>query len=379
MPAPQSNQPSNAGLADSAPPAGVLVVLLRRLLPVKMSRLSSVHSAATSRATLHGDLVFSTFRNCTLVLLLAGLLIHAASAADRSLSPKYGSGPKDPAEQAADVDLFAAVDKQYPGDRKRAAEDAAKRGWKALRARRLDEAMRRFNQAWLIDPKNGSALWGMGAVQGLAGKKPESLDLFREAEPLLGDDLDFAVDYARTLGMAATDSREPVLVQGALDRFARQHQRAPQHTLNLQNWAVALFEVGRYAPAWEKIQLAQATPRAAELDARFVTQVKKNLQWFEAAAGGANSSAGTPPQLWSDHKRLALSEQACADKAYGALISLGFAGVVRKEYNVYGNFEGSRAAVKCVPLDRGSLVYFAVAGSETKLVERVRNAIAREF
>jgi hypothetical protein len=99
-------------------------------------------------------------------------------------------------------DLFVTLEFRLP------AQDAATRGWIALRARNLDEAMRRFNQAWLIDPNSGQALWGMGAVQGLAGKTPESLDLFREAEPLMGDDIDFANrDRFRRCGGFERDGR----------------------------------------------------------------------------------------------------------------------------------------------------------------------------
>jgi tetratricopeptide (TPR) repeat protein len=344
--------------------------------------LASVENDALSHANRHtappGDFVFSALRICAF-MLFAGLIAQAAGAADLSLLPKFGSASKSQAERAADAKLLAAIDQQYGGDRKRAAQDAATRGWIALRARNLDEAMRRFNQAWLIDPNSGQALWGMGAVQGLAGKTPESLDLFREAEPLMGDDIDFAVDSALTSGRAAAQSKEPEKIQEALDRFARLHQRAPQHALNLQNWAIMLSELGSYEQAWEKIQLAQATPRAAHLDARFIAQLKQKLEGQQAGNAATSDSHGAPPQLWSDHKRLAIPEQVCADKAQRILVALGFVDVVRKDGNVYGNMDDSRAAVKCVPLERGSFVYFAVAGAQKVHVESLRNAIAHEF
>lgn len=210
-------------------------------------------------------------------LLVWGLSLRCAAADDSSLLPMYGAAPKNEAQQAADDRFLAASDQQYKGDRKKAAQDVAMRGWQSLRRGNPRDAMRRFNQSWLLDSSNGSALWGMGAVQGSAGKTGEALKLFQKAEQSLANDIDFSVDYARALGMAGAETKDAVLLQQAFGRFARIHEMAPQNTLNLQNWAITLFDIGNYAEAWKKIQLAEATPRRSELDSSFIAALQEKM------------------------------------------------------------------------------------------------------
>src|SRR5262249_42229294 len=101
------------------------------------------------------------------VLLAAAVILGAtlARADDRNLLPKYGSLPKTEWQKAADAKFIAAIDEQYHGDRNKASADFAARGWEYVAERRLAEAMRRFNQAWLLNNNNGTALWGMAAIQ----------------------------------------------------------------------------------------------------------------------------------------------------------------------------------------------------------------------
>jgi hypothetical protein len=67
------------------------------------------------------------------------------------------------------------------------------------------------------------------------------------------------------------------MVREALGRFAQLHEKAPQHILNLQNWAITLYLVGDYAGAWRKIVLAEATPRHAELDPKFLAALQSKM------------------------------------------------------------------------------------------------------
>ncbi|MFZ6747759.1 hypothetical protein ACO0K8_02185 [Undibacterium sp. Ren11W] len=221
--------------------------------------------------------MYTVARFCALASLLWTLLIPCAVAQDSSSLPKYGSGSKSDAQRTADERFLAGIDQQYKGDRKKAGQEFATRGWQSLRQGNPREAMRRFNQAWLLDSSNGHALWGMGAVQGDTGKSDEAIKLFQEAEKSLRDDIDFATDYARTLGMAAAEAKDDAALQQAFKRYARIQERAPNHTLNLQNWAITLFYVGNYAEAWRKLSLAEATPRRGEIDAGFVEELQKKM------------------------------------------------------------------------------------------------------
>lgn len=201
-----------------------------------------------------------------------------AFSQDISLLPKYGSAQKTEQQKAADAALLAEMDASYPGDRPGAAKALSERGWQFLRLGNPANAMRRFNQAWMLDPKNVSALWGMAAVsansdQGLLA----SLSLFAEAEKLAPGNIDLAVDYARTVGIAAGVVGNPTLMAEAVRRYEAIYQKVPDHTLNLQNWAIADYISGNYTMAWKRLKLAEATPQRAHIDPNFVKALEAKM------------------------------------------------------------------------------------------------------
>ena len=82
------------------------------------------------------------FRVHLLAFLLALVWVpQLVCAQDINLQPKYGSLPKNEAQKAADAKFIASVDGYYKGDRKKAAEDAASRGWQFLRQGKAPDAM----------------------------------------------------------------------------------------------------------------------------------------------------------------------------------------------------------------------------------------------
>jgi tetratricopeptide (TPR) repeat protein len=209
------------------------------------------------------------------ILVVSG--VNIGYTQDISLLPKYGFLPKNETQKLCDEKFIASMDEYYKGDRKKAAVEISARGWQALRQGNVTNAIRRFNQAWLLDSTNGIALWGMAAIQANTEKATDSLKLFEEAEHFIGNDTDFSVDYAKAIGVAGAQTSNDALIQDAFARFARAYEKAPQHTLNLQNWAITLFYVGNYAEAWKKIQLAEATPRHAELDSNFIAELQSKM------------------------------------------------------------------------------------------------------
>lgn len=218
------------------------------------------------------------FRAVLLALLLAvGFVPQVVFGQDLSLAPKYGLLPKTDAQKNADAIFLADMDKRYKGNRKKAAEDMALRGWQFLRLGDLLVAMRRFNQAWLLDSSNEKALWGMAAIEAEAEEYDDSLDLFAEAERLVGDDINFSVDYAKTMGFAGAQGKNEERLKDAYARFAGIYKKAPKNTLNLENWAKTLFLAGDYAEAWKKVKLAEATPGRADLDPRFLEALQSKM------------------------------------------------------------------------------------------------------
>jgi len=153
----------------------------------------------------------------------------------------------------------------------------AQGGWKALRAGRLDDARYRFGQALLFDKSNGLALWGIAVIHAKKGEYGESLKTFKRAEATMSNDIDFVIDFSRTLGHAAVAARSEKMVKIALELYKKIYEKWPQHILNLQNWAIILYYTGNYAEAWEKIKLAEATPNAKYLDQGFIAKLQNKM------------------------------------------------------------------------------------------------------
>jgi len=216
-------------------------------------------------------------RSVLAILIFILCSLDVACADDINLLPKYGLNPKNEAQQAADAKFIAAIDDYYKGNREKAAEEIAAKGWEALRQKDINSAMRRFNQSWLVNNANGTAIWGMAVVQAGTGNPAEAMKLFAEAERTIGENVDFATDYAKAIGVTGVSKKDAGLVEDALKRFAYIYGKAPEHVANLQNWAITLFLVGNYAESWKKIQLAEAAPRRSELDQNFIAALKSKL------------------------------------------------------------------------------------------------------
>jgi tetratricopeptide (TPR) repeat protein len=213
------------------------------------------------------------------ILLTAALILYTnvVRADDRNLLPKYGNLPLTAIEKEINDNFVSGMKQDYHGDLKKASMDMAMRGWQYLVAGDLDDAMRRFNQAWLLNKKNGTALWGMAAVEASLGNYDDSLKLFAEAEKFVGSDINFSVDYAKAFGKAGVQLKDDTLLKFAFNRFEFNYRKAPQNTLNLQNWAMTLFGIGKYSEAWAKVKLAEATPNKDSLDPRFLAALQARM------------------------------------------------------------------------------------------------------
>lgn len=73
--------------------------------------------------------------------------------------------------------------------------------------------------------------------------------LFAEAENLLGDNIEFSIDYAKAVGMAGATLQDDPLLNDVYKHLQRIYEKALQKTLNLENWAIILLRVGRCSEA----------------------------------------------------------------------------------------------------------------------------------
>ena len=165
----------------------------------------------------------------------------------------------------ADANFIRDVTLRF-GTRLAGSNALAEQGWTAFRSKQLDLAILRFNQAWLVNPKNFRAFWGFSAVLSQRGKLSEAIELLEQARDLL-DDPTQRVPLLCDLGTlhseyAARLPRDRELDRArhfvlANSRFSESLENNPKYAESWREWAISLYEQERYSEAWIRVKQAQ--------------------------------------------------------------------------------------------------------------------------
>ena len=152
------------------------------------------------------------------------------------------------------------------GSRTAGSNALAAQGWTALRAKQADVAMQRFNQAWLLNPKNYRIFWGFGALMSERGKLLEALEHLETARQLIDDPAQRVAllcdlgtvhsEYAAGLPADRQLERAQHFVL-ANSRFTESLENDPKYAMSWREWAISLYEQERYSEAWVKVKQAR--------------------------------------------------------------------------------------------------------------------------
>jgi len=213
---------------------------------------------------------FHAIRRLTGAAALAFLIaapLNAAESPSADSLPMFGQ-PKiarTDEQKKADEAFILDAALRY-GNRQAGSNTLATQGWAAVRAKQLDLAMQRFNQAWLLNPKNYSAFWGFGAVLSEKGRLSEALDQLEKARELVEDPIQ-RVALLCDLGAvhsayAASLPREKELERAqhfvlANSRFTESLENDPKFAPSWREWAISLYDQERYSEAWLRVQKAR--------------------------------------------------------------------------------------------------------------------------
>ena len=152
------------------------------------------------------------------------------------------------------------------GSRQAASNALATQGWAAVRAKQGDVAMQRFNQAWLMNPKNYSVYWGFGAVLSDRGKLADAIEQLESARELI-DDSNQRVALLCDLGTLHSEYAARLPADRQLDRahhfvvannrFTESLELNPKYAPSWREWAMSLYDQERYTEAWVKVKQAR--------------------------------------------------------------------------------------------------------------------------
>jgi tetratricopeptide (TPR) repeat protein len=169
--------------------------------------------------------------------------------------------------------------------RQAASNAYATLGWNAVRAGQLDGAMLRFNQAWLLNPKNYNPFWGFGAVLTQKGHLAEAIDQLEVARDLIDDPTQRPAllcdlgavhsEYAARLPPDRQLERAQRFVV-ANSRFTESLENDPNFAQAWREWAISLYEQERYSEAWVKVKRAREL-RAEPFSAQFLQKLSAKM------------------------------------------------------------------------------------------------------
>lgn len=161
--------------------------------PVDGLGLSEVHGWAFGTANTGGPITY---------YLDSFELRSAPACGDYPINelPMYGHIQKSAKQKRADERY---IKQMTEGGRSReaAADYAARVGWNMFYKGDCSTAIKRFNQAWLLDPKNQLALWGFAVISRDRGQIEEAIRYYRMAIESGPEDPSLQRDYENALKM----------------------------------------------------------------------------------------------------------------------------------------------------------------------------------
>jgi len=205
--------------------------------------------------------------SCAFLAALMGLAPAHGQIEEADQLPMYGQPKIERPENLKKADeAFIRESALRYGSRQAASQALAAQGWAAVRAKRLDAAMQRFNQAWLLNPKNYSAFWGFGAVLSEKGKLREAIEQLETARELV-DDATQRVPLLCDLGTVHSEYAARLPAQNQLERahhfvaannrFTEGLELNPKYAACWREWAYSLYAQERYSEAWVKVKQAR--------------------------------------------------------------------------------------------------------------------------
>ena len=162
-----------------------------------------------------GAFVMTYFRfGFFLIITIAAVILWPQHLSAQTV-PLWEGVEKNAAMKAADKALIKSAEKL--GGRKRAALRASKLGWDRITQGDPETAIKRFNQAWLLNPDEPTLYWGLAVATHQRGD-PLSISerWFQETEKRLKNVAPLYSDHGRILVQSGKPKRAITYLEKAL-------------------------------------------------------------------------------------------------------------------------------------------------------------------
>ncbi|WP_024482386.1 tetratricopeptide repeat protein [Cellulophaga baltica] len=213
-----------------------------------------------------------------ILFLFISIFINSCSSTDCpegiDILPKYGAVEKCAEQLRIDAQFLQECDQIYPS-RALAAVHHIDLAWDLFDAHQIDDAMKRFNQAWLLDKSNADIYWGYGNLTGQGGHFEESLAFFDESIQLNAHNAKVWESKALSYGQLFFKTKELEILEKAISCYKK------SLTIDPKNPRVYAQLAGTYSYFMQKDSLAKYIQLTDEIDATLINpelrkQVIKN-------------------------------------------------------------------------------------------------------
>ncbi len=182
--------------------------------------------------------------------MLACSLIGYGCGVQTNELPMYGNVQKTPEQTAIDETFIRGVTAEA-GNKEAAAKKMLELVWQYAHRGDVKTAMKRCNQAWVLDPNNPEVFFGFGVLLSKQKKPDEAIKMYTKAIQL--DPTYVDAYYNRGL-----DSYRQGKYDQAIADYSQALTLKPDDAQTYNDRAVAYFRTKDYDKSWEDVQKARA-------------------------------------------------------------------------------------------------------------------------
>ena len=229
-------------------------------------------------------------RNILLAIMTVIILTSCASAIGPqsstppiNLIPMYGYPDieKSAAQKKSDEKFIKSV-VANSGTREKASKEFAVEGWRHFKGD-TENAMRRFNQSWLLNPNYYQPYWGFGALLWAQENTDGAIIHYNKSLSLIDDNREkprLLTDTARAYskkGFTATDKiKSKEYFREANSLFNTALTLDPHYDNAYRDWPRSLYLEGNYTKAWEIVKKSHALG-SHDFDPKFIEALSRKM------------------------------------------------------------------------------------------------------
>lgn len=201
---------------------------------------------------------------------------------DSSLSPMYGGEDRKTNQQLLENDQrFIAKAANSFSSRAHAAEGYVERGFDLYNKNKLENSMRVFNQAWLLNADNPHIYLGFGVLLNKSNESCKAMVMFMRAHKKGLNESGFLADYAYTTSICAlsktvTEKNELFNSANKLHQQSIQTPNKPMRAYAYHAWAKSYFLQQDFANS--KSMLEQTRKLGGTIDSSLEDSINEKTQ-----------------------------------------------------------------------------------------------------